>query len=221
MNAPVEFRIALSNSYPSGTGSYNYTGSFQIVVQNMAYEKHVSVWARKGATWQDIPAQYTQPLPGGLELWSAPASDSEEQFDVKYSVNGRTYWDNNGGKNYTFPRAYDEFEALTGIHYPIVLGSATMAPGNLHVSAAVQNLSYQKTVGIVYTTNNWITTRIAYLHYNRTMSSGLEVWTVDVPVGPAAAVEFALFYRVNSIEYWDNNFWRNYTVSPSLTPLVV
>jgi hypothetical protein len=38
MSAPVEFVLAISNSFPSGTGSYNYNGVFKIVVQNLAYE---------------------------------------------------------------------------------------------------------------------------------------------------------------------------------------
>ncbi|MBD9362366.1 hypothetical protein EBB_17990 [Methylomonas sp. EbB] len=46
MTAPVEFALALSNSFPSGTGSFNYNGSFKIVVQNLAYDKHVSIWAQ-------------------------------------------------------------------------------------------------------------------------------------------------------------------------------
>jgi hypothetical protein len=30
------FRLAISNSFPTGTGSFGYKGSFQIVVQNLA-----------------------------------------------------------------------------------------------------------------------------------------------------------------------------------------
>jgi len=62
MTAPVEFGLALSNSYPSGTGSYNYDGSFKIVVQNLAFNKQVSIWAQAGATWNIsiyMPATYS------------------------------------------------------------------------------------------------------------------------------------------------------------------
>src|SRR5688500_15051540 len=117
MNAAVEFRQALSSSHPSGTGSYTYNGSFQIVVQNLAYEKSVSIWAQKGTGWQDINASYIESLPGNLELWSAPADNGEDQFVAKYTVAGTTYWDNNWGRNYPFPKAYDGFNALNGINY--------------------------------------------------------------------------------------------------------
>ena len=58
MSYPIDFRLALSNSYPSGTGSYGYTGSFELVVQNVAYAKHVAIWAQLGSDWQEINATY-------------------------------------------------------------------------------------------------------------------------------------------------------------------
>jgi len=213
VTTPVEFALALSNSYPTGTGSYGYNGSFNIVVQNLAYEKQVSIWAQLGSGWEDIPANYIQSLPGNLELWSAPASDSEGEFVAKYTVNGATYWDNNGWANYIFPRAYDEFSALPGADYNVVLGNATLASGTLHVDIGVKNLAYDKIVGIVFTTDDWHSVQTVYANYSHTMSSGLQVWQMDVSVGSATEAEFAIFYQVSGSEYWDNNFWRNYRVT--------
>ncbi len=215
MNAPVEFALAISNSFPTGTGSYSYNGSFKIVVQNLAYEKQVSIRAQKSAGWQDVSASYLQSLPRNLELWSAPASNDEGEFVAKYVVNGITYWDNNGGMNYKFPQAFDEFVALSGSNYKVVLGNASLAASTLNVSAAVQNLAYSKVVGIVFTTDNWATVKTAYGTYNFTMKSGLEVWKITAPVSVATEVKFAIFYQVAGSEYWDNNFSRNYRVTPS------
>jgi hypothetical protein len=217
MDTPVEFALALSSSSPSGTGSYNYDGSFKIVVQNLAYQKQVSIWAEVGAGWTNIGAHYVQSLPGNLELWSAPASNSEGEFVARYAVLGTTYWDNNGWMNYNFPQAFDEFAALAGNSYKVVLGTATLAAPTLHVDVGVQNIAYHKVVGIVYTTDNWATVQTAYGTYRWTMKSGLEVWEVLATVGPAAEVRFAVFYQVAGSEYWDNNFWRNYRVTPSST----
>jgi hypothetical protein len=215
MTAPIEFGLALSNSYPSGTGSYNYEGVFKIVVQNLAYQKQVSIWAHVGADWKDIYASYVKSLPGNLELWSAPASDSEGEFVAKYTVNATIYWDNNGGMNYKFPQVFDAFAVLTGNNYKVVLGTANLAGTTLEVTVGVQNLDYNKVVGIVFTTDNWATVQTAYGYYGSTMTSGLEVWHVTVPVGSATEVSLAVFYRVLGSEYWDNNFWRNYKVTPS------
>jgi Carbohydrate/starch-binding module (family 21) len=213
MMDPVEFGLAISNSHPSGTGSYSYEGSFNIVVQNLAYQKQVSIWAQVGASWTDIDARYVQSLPGNRELWSAPASNGEGEFVAKYTVNGATYWDNHGGMNYKFPQAFDEFAALAGNNYKVVLASAYLAGAMLNVTLGVQNLAYSKAVGIVFTTDNWATVQTAYGHYSSTMKSGLEVWHVTAHVGSATEVKLAVFYRVLGNEYWDNNFWRTYKVT--------
>ena len=216
MNTPVEFALALSNSYPSGMGSYNYEGSFKVVVQNLAYQKQVSIWAQVGGSWKNIDAHYVQSLSGNLELWSAPASNNEGGFVVKYAILGTTYWDNNGWRNYKFPQVTDELSVLAGESYKVVLGNASLDNNStLHVDVGVQNIAYHKVVGIVFTTDNWVTVQTAYGTYRSTMTSGLEVWEVLVAVGSATEVRFAVFYRVAGSEYWDNNFWRNYRVTPS------
>lgn len=212
MSDPVEFRVALSNSFPSGTGSFSYKGSFQIVVQNLAFQKQVAVHAQVGTNWIDIPAVFVESLAENRERWEASATNSEVQFVTKYTVNGATFYDNNAGANYKFPQAFDEFLATTGIRYPIVLGSAGIGGGVLHISAGVQNLAFAKVVGAIFTTDNWATAHTAFGAFANTMSSGLEVWTIDAPVGSATTAKFALFYRVLGQQFFDNNFFRDYTV---------
>jgi hypothetical protein len=151
-------------------------------------------------------------------LWTAPASNSETDFVAKYTVNFTTYWDKNGWANYKFPQAFDEFVVLTGADYKVVLGTAGISAQTLRVDVGVQNLAYAKVVGIVFTTDNWATVQTAYGGFGSTMKSGLEVWRIAVPVGTANDVRFAIFYRVSGQEYWDNNFWRNYRVTPAISP---
>ena len=218
MTNPVEFGLAISSSHPSGTGSYTYEGKFEIVVENLAYEKDVGVLARVGSGWTNINAHYAGSLPDNRELWIAPATNSEDEFVARYSVDGTTYWDNNAGKNYPFPKAFDEFVALAGDHYKVVLGDAGLAGGTLKVNIGAQNLAYDKTLGIVFTTNNWATSHTEFAHYSYTMESGLEVWQANAAVGAASEVQFAIFYQVLGNEYWDNNFWRNYRVTASDHP---
>jgi carbohydrate/starch-binding protein with CBM21 domain len=96
----------------------------------------------------------------------------------------------------------------------VVLGTANFNGSTLTLNIGVQNLSFTKTVGIVYTTNNWATIGTAFGTFDRTMSSGLEVWDVTVAVGSAPDVQFAIFYQVLGTEYWDNNFGANYQLTP-------
>ena len=122
MDTPVEIGLAISNSHPSGTGSFTYEGSFKIIVQNRAFNKQVSILAQVGAVWKTTPQASTHALPGNLELWIAPASNSEGQFVAKYKVNGTTYWDNNNGINYKFPQVFDDFAVLSGKQFPCCFG---------------------------------------------------------------------------------------------------
>ena len=92
MANPVEFGLALSNSFPSGTGSFNYKGQFEVVVQNLAFAKSVSIWANKPGDGLASRPFFRESLPENRELWVAPADDSEGQFVARYSVNGTTYW---------------------------------------------------------------------------------------------------------------------------------
>ncbi len=97
----------------------------------------------------------------------------------------------------------------------VLLETATPVVPTLRVVIRVQNLTYAKVVGIVFTTDNWATVQTAYGTYSLTMASGLEMWQVEATVGSATEVEFAIFYRAAGNEYWDNNFGRNYRVTPS------
>jgi len=125
----------------------------------------------------------------------APASNGEEEFVAKYTVNGTTYWDNNEWMNYKFPQVFDEIAALAGKNYKVVLGTASLAAATLHIDVGVQNLAYDKVVGVVFTADDWATVQTAYGTYTWTMKSGIEVWDVTAAVGLATEVKFAIFYR--------------------------
>lgn len=75
----------------------------------------------------------------------------------------------------------------------------------------VQNLAYDKVVGVVYKptyASGWATAQASYLAPS---SSGHELWAFDVPV---AATQFAAFYTVNGQTTWDNNGGADYHVAP-------
>jgi len=216
MPNPVELRLATSSSFPTGTGSFDYRGEYQIVVENLAFQKQVIVHGTTGpgAPFVDQAASFQESLPGGLELWKTITGDQLLEFAIEYGVNGVTFWDNNGGGNYLQPPVFDEFDALLGSEPEIVQGSAGFPDATrVRVVAAVKNLAFAKQVGIVFTTDGWATANVATGHYDHTLKSGNEVWTIDAVVGAARRVEYALFYRVGGQEFWDNNFWRNYLLT--------
>lgn len=81
----------------------------QVAVKNLGYEKNVlAVYTTDGwRTVQRAQATY-QYSPSGYEYWTLAmpvnAGAAEIELAVSYTVNGRTYWDNNFGRNYTLSK---------------------------------------------------------------------------------------------------------------------
>ncbi len=215
MSNPVSLRMLVASSSPSGTGSYTYQAHYQIVVENIAYAKQVSIWGTaSGNNWQDYPAGYAESTPGNLEIWTLDTFTEIRQFVVKYTVNGITYWDNNGGADYRPHQVTDELDVLLGNGVEVVAGP-TYYPGTpnlLRLNVGVRNLAYVKVVGAVYTTDHWATVQTANGYYSTTLPGGTEVWDIDLTVGMNQNLEYALFYNVLGQTYWDNNFLRNYSL---------
>ena len=82
-----------------------------VEVENLGYDKEVAIhyWNRK-----ERKMSYRQSLNDNREewYWESGYSDSERlgkscsaiKFAIRYTVNGETYWDNNGGWDYCLQR---------------------------------------------------------------------------------------------------------------------
>jgi len=99
---------------------------------------------------------------------------------------------------------------------------------NVWVDIAVQNLAYDKRVGIVWTTDGWQTTEVSLAEYEGGYGEGWERWGVDIM--PAAEMrscfwcqpepvsfEYAIFYEVRGTTYWDSNGFANYVIDLETT----
>ena len=88
--------------------------AFNVAVKNIAYHKVVKVRYTEDnwATYKEAELKYYHSVVGtDSEIWRAniEIKDIENlQYCISYTVNGRTYWDNNFGFNYdrSFYRAY-------------------------------------------------------------------------------------------------------------------
>lgn len=90
--------------------------------------------------------------------------------------------------------------------------------GNLNVGVLVQNIAFQKQVGIVYTTDNWLTFQNAFGNHTQSFPPpstphqlNAELWNILAPVGVGAKGQYTVFYNVEGTTYWDNNFGLNYS----------
>jgi hypothetical protein len=220
---PVELQYAAGDYYPTGTGSYSYRAFYTIAIDYLAHQKVVGIWGRTAGTntWGFYPGNFAESVPGNKEIWTVNSSVPIDQFVIKYELPGTTHWDNNAGDNYAL-QPYGETKMIgrpSVIHGGSYI-SGTGGTKNLIVSIGVKNLAYTKEVGIVYTTDGWLTANTAFGYYNTSHLPAnhpgqpqAETWRIDVPIGVASSVEFAIFYKVNGNTYWANNFSRNYKVT--------
>jgi|SRR3954447_4255564 hypothetical protein len=209
-----------------GSGTPLYSGlNVWVKVKNIAHVKDVqmryrgqfsSIWKDARLTWKDAYGSYDLfALEPALDFGSTPFVE----FAIEYAAGGETSWDNNYFANYSLsPYA----SALTtGIN--VMLSSANLVfggtPGSSYVTGIqgeifVNNLSYEKKVGIRHSSDGWI----SYLDidgiYNRSLGGSLESWIFGRDTSPSGfdRGEFAVYYlnRETGRYYWDNNFGQNY-----------
>ena len=79
----------------------------------------------------------------------------------------------------------------------------------------VLNVAYAKEVYVRYTVNGWKTFKeqnAYYLSTSKDVTTDTFFFGISLPSDwqDASTVEFAICYRVNGRDYWDNNFLRNY-----------
>lgn len=154
-----------------------------------------------------------------------------DQFAIKYVVDGQATWDNNNGINYSIanPLATDGMFLQDGLHVNADTYHSTfttVANGNrLQIFADLRNLAFAKEVTLVYTTNNWATVKYVPFTFANTYGYGgsnysvypnqknFEKWMVTLtPNAATVGIKYAIRYKVNGVEYWDNNYGRNYLI---------
>ena len=227
-----------SYSFYRGYGTYNRR--FMVSVANLAYEKRVSVYhEKKNGTWEEISMSYVENIDGDRELWELDNIEFgietlADQFVIKYEVDGEVYWDNNQGNNYQMSRQEGYFFAQPALNISVdnkftsVFYSSYEDKNIFRITADVRNIDPTKDVRVVYTTNGWETKNdfplsfVGYWYngYNAVLISpndfGIERWDAGIRLDKSInQIEFALVYKVNGQEYWDNNYGKNYTLHAS------
>ncbi|MBW1294728.1 carbohydrate-binding protein [Aquimarina litoralis] len=208
----------------------NYQRKFKVKVKNLAYQKEVAIHhATNDGDWVDIPLTYDQSIGNDEEIWVGEVTPDYEMYStdfvVKYTVDGQTYWDNNNGKNYSMLVNMGGFLA-PDVHVE-VNDSFTRSAGTsfaINVNAR-RNYGANVTVEVVYTTDNWVTKntvpmsyqryfRVGYAHYIMSPNQfDVDVYDTLIRVhDEVQSIEFAIVYKVNGEEYWDNNYGNNYTL---------
>lgn len=221
----------VSSTVASAYGQHTQTINIEATVLNLAYDKGVYAHLRQNnGRWDDIPLTYNRSIAGNREIWKLvyqPPTNTTFNvvFALKYVVNGQTYWDNNGGANYTI--AEDSGSRLAGginVYNSNWQSNIILPSGypSFNVVATLRNLAFAKTVRIHYSTNNWATVQRlnasyspyfwsgAYSSATNPNAYGFEEWSASLNIGNATQVDYAIEYVVNGQTFWDNNFGLNY-----------
>lgn len=239
----AEVKLLMAETYvTSHYGFYAEHLQIRVRIKDIAYDKDVRLWIlADDGTWKESgPGYYKEDCGDGYEIWTINATISDSpyagvpeyrwakpyKFAVRYKANGNTYWDNNNGQNYTM--GLKDGEKLgKGIN---VLKERLTAYYSDHAgkvafygTVLVRNLAYHKNVKIVYTTDNWATTRTAdcrfsgdgYYSYGNHVEypnvHGVENWSFNISLeSNVTDIAYAIAYDVDGETYWDNNMGENY-----------
>ncbi|WP_299603667.1 carbohydrate-binding protein [uncultured Aquimarina sp.] len=209
----------------------NYQRKFKVKVKNLAYQKEVAIHHEtNNGGWVDIPLTYDQSIGSNEEIWVGEVTPDNEiystDFVVKYTVDGETYWDNNSGKNYSMLVNVGGFlspDVDVEVNDSFTRWAGTSFAINVN---ARRNYGDNATVEVVYTTDDWATKntvqmsyqryfRVGYAHYIMSPNQhDVDIYDTLIRVPDEVdSIEFAVVYKVNGEEYWDNNYGNNYTLS--------
>lgn len=207
-----------------GVPPYSFDGAATgyVEVENLGYNKNITIHYNIDGTWRDVAAEYVGPTHGNYEAWKFTTIYQNSgyrgsvgcTFAIKYEVNGQTYWDNNNGNNY--------YVNTGGISYApimvfgvgkVMVKSYSANDTTFQGSVYLENIAYDKDVKIRYTTDDWATYSEISCSYNGSATNNVEAWvfTETLP-DDWEAIQFAASYTVNGVTYWDNSFGANYSI---------
>jgi len=226
---PVKLFYAKTKTYGYNR-IYGYINDFRgclkgfIEVENLAFNKQVAVvyQTSPSAPWQETEAVFVKSLANNKEVWQfttpTVSSNADFKFAIRYRVNGQEYWDNNNNQDYAVSFGLD-----VKPFSEVVMGKSAVGmklnwhhgwSGNYYIEIGLANLAFNKEVKVVYSKDNWVTTKIMTASYVSTLANGNEIWEASAALGGygyTPTIEYAIVYKVNGVEIWDNNFGRNYT----------
>ncbi|GKX29357.1 glycogen-binding regulatory subunit of S/T protein phosphatase I [Vallitalea longa] len=200
-----------------------YSSAGYIYIKNLDYDKKVTVHFKYNDTdWKDVPASYYKTLPNGYEIWKFETpytnkvkyqycGDNYCKFAIKYEVNGNTYWDNNNGRDYYLSQSKHSIELSK-----CKIGESQFYKNSRQLWFYIKDMGNNKNIKLRVTNDNWATYKDYDCNYVTSYPNGVEEWYInlwknDIDTTPSPSSQYVLYYTVNGMTYWDNNFGENYS----------
>jgi hypothetical protein len=237
---PVRLKVAYGQNYAASGMTWNWT-TVQVKVQNLAYEKQVTMHYRDPAdnNWKDQPlpfmAHYGNYDVFGSDSHSLPAA---KELAIRYNVSGKEYWDNNNTANYRTDALHGAvggnvmLNEAKAVVYNEPAAGQSIPVSRFQGQIYVQNLSYHKIVGVRWSRDGgktWTNTNGAYGGKVMAVAGEVpevEIWNFQTPTltitDASVPFRFAVFYEQRNNDnsatvatYWDNNFTQDYYLPQS------
>jgi Carbohydrate/starch-binding module (family 21) len=229
--APVRLHIAAFGGFARG----GFEGEFSNItarVQNIGFTKDVALHYNDNGNWTEVPMAWKSNF-GDYDVFFVSEPKLVDEFVLRYTIGGITFWDNDGGRNYHF----DGRALVVGAN--VSLNKATARQGTeagggfvfdtswIEGELYVNNLSPVKEVGIRLSADGGATWEDVDASFagpaagtGATFDAGTaELWkfkSLELDFDPAASqFRFAVFYRnlPTGEVFWDNNFGQDYKVN--------
>jgi hypothetical protein len=182
-------------------------------------QTEVCAHTRAGGTvnlhWNDGSPNWSDQ---SMTLWSCAGDhcrycttfpNSGVEFALHYTGSGGIdEWDNNNGADYQVPPSH--VGGYVGLDYAWIDGSC-----NPTLYVTVENLSYNKEVGVHYSLDGGPWQTLAGQFLDMCNNSNCETWEIRPPGGCGKQLKFAVYYENKDwgTTYWDNNFKQDYTMT--------
>jgi hypothetical protein len=235
MSHLVRLKYATTQQFAIGgiPGGVSYT-YIRVKVKNIAYDKTVQAHYKASSfpdMWADMPLSWMGNY-GNYDVFGRDSGFTSDELVIVAAVGGQTEWDNNNGSNYNI----QNFHSVVGGHVVLdraVARQGMQAGGGFTFQTSwfegdiyVNNLNYEKRIGVRYTADGWTTSEDSDAVYaglategTYSASSGVELWRVRTPEynynHASDSFEFAVYYQRldTGAWFWDNNFSTNYRLS--------
>jgi hypothetical protein len=194
----------------------------RVKVDNLTYAKAVVLHYGDGAVWTDRGLVWIEGY-GSHDVFVMPrlmGLGPVQRFAVRYNVSGFEFWDNNGGANYTIGEGRGTVGGNVTLRSALLLPGVTQYDRSLRGQIYVNNLAYQKNVGLRMSIDggtSWVNYAATYVskategtRQDAVPIPDVEVWGFWTPLFSPSFynIYFAVYYD----GYWDNNFGHNYSL---------
>jgi Carbohydrate/starch-binding module (family 21) len=229
----VRLKYGESETFAPGGGSTGVEVTKVVAkAKNIAFIKDVALhYKQPDGTWTEKPLSWNKGF-GDYDVFSRIDNTFDTtEFVIRYSVAGQTFWDNNNGGNYRVNSGFPNTVGGNVILNQATARQGTQAGGGFVFTTSwvegeiyVNNLSFNKHVGIRLSANNWATFQDTNSSFSGTVPvatglSQVEVWKFKTPEfnldESTPFFHFAVF--CNNLDagewFWDNNFAQDYTLN--------